>query len=165
MIDRDVIYKSLQPRIVVKSFQSLDHPSLSVVIISWVVAFLMIVLATYALNLSYEVKHRARTMVEQSSVGLNIHHQKIDADKAQFLVDHFQQLYPDLHFVIKNDSFINVSTNDGTKFRQWLSALNDVEDSTPELRWSIETFCVGRCPDATLMNAVLSAESIGFFSP
>jgi len=164
-MDVPSLLRAIRLRTVIKSFQSFDRPSLWGVGLSWVVAFLMMAIASYTFHLASVTKRESAIQMDLVSRGLHVEQDNIDSEKAQLLIDQFKKNYPELHFMMTETHSLIVSTNEGSHFREWLLALNDLDASNPDLRWSLDAFCVGKCPNHNLMTAVLSAQNIHLSKP
>lgn len=163
--DTKALMKALKARIATKAMQTFDRSTVIVVGACWGVAILMMLFAVYAVILSASTRRAAETAAASEPILPKAVHKPINAHDAQSLVDRLKRLYPDLTITLNNDGSVNMSTNDGPKFREWLIAVSYIDVMAPQFRWAIREFCVGKCSGAGLMHAVLTGEKISFEAP
>jgi hypothetical protein len=158
-----IFLKSLSPKIAVKVIESFDRVTALVVGVCWAGAALMIGFALYTVNLTVTAKHAAETALVAEPVLPKAVHRKIEARDVQGLIDRLQHRYPDLIITFKNS--LSISAADGSKFHDWLNVLSYMDEISPQNRWNMEEFCVGRCSGNVLMQATLTGEKITFEKP
>jgi hypothetical protein len=164
-LDPQLLIKSFSPRIASKALQTFDRATTIVVGACWGAAVLMMVFAIYTTTLSVSAKRAEDAALVAEPSLPKIVRQGIDARAAQIMVERLQRRYPDVTFNLANNQNITVTALEGSKFRQWLTALSYIDTISPEYHWSISSFCVGKCQGNDLMRAVLTGERISFEAP
>jgi hypothetical protein len=164
-IDLQFVMKSLSPKIASKALQTFDRATTVVVGACWGAAVLMMAFAIYTTMLSVSAKRASETALVTEPSLPKVVHKTIDGRAAQTMVERLQRRYPDVTFSLATNQNITITAVDGSKFRQWLTALSYIDTISPEYHWSISAFCVGKCPGNELMRAVLTGERISFEAP
>ncbi|MDX2027110.1 MAG: hypothetical protein SFW62_00570 [Alphaproteobacteria bacterium] len=159
--DSRAFLKSLSPQMMAKAVQTFDRATTVVVSVCWAAALLMVVFAIYTLSLSVSTRREAEMATAVEPNIPKIAHKPMDPRSAQMVIDRMQRRFADINFALRGSN-IMVSANDGGKFRQWLTALSYMDTVSPEFRWSIQDFCVGKCTGNELMRTVLTGERITF---
>jgi len=157
--------KSFSPKIANKALQTFDRSTTVVVGACWAAALLMMIFAIYTVSLSVSARRAAETALVAEPNLPKIGHESIDPRVAQMMVDRLRRRYPEVVFNLQGNQNLTVTAIDGSKFRQWLTALSYIDTISPEYHWSLSQFCVGKCPGNEIMRAVLSGERISFESP
>jgi len=165
MSEYQVIFKALQMKFATKAMQTFDRATMVVVGVCWGAAMLMIIFALYAVVLSASTRRAAETAAAAEPVLPKIVRKSIDLNDAQPLVDRLQHRFPNINIALNSDQSINISTLDGPKFRDWITAVSYIDTISPKYRWSIKEFCVGKCTGGALMRAVMVGERITFEPP
>ena len=164
MTDRKTFTNALSPNLLFKNLQSLERGTTWIIGISWLMAILLLGFAVYTLHLSKEAKQDVIIMTASEAKLPDIQHQTVNLSSDQTLISQLQKRYPDIH-VVGQETNLVITASDGANFREWLEALDYVDALAPDWRWSLQAFCVGKCPGRDLMYAVVSAESIKFSMP
>jgi hypothetical protein len=163
-LDAALYLKTLSPRIMSKAVQSFDRVTTIVVGACWAGAILMMVFAIYTVGLSVSAKRATEAALVSEPALPKILHQPIDGHYAQVLLERLQHRYPEITFAFGPGQTLLVTALDGSRFRQWLTALSYIDTISPEYHWSIQQLCVGKC-GAELMHATLMGERISFVAP
>jgi len=164
-LDLQLYIKALSPKLTAKALQTFDRATTVVVSACWAGAILMMAFAVYTTMLSVSAKHAAETAIVEEPALPKINHKSIDQRAAQTVVDRMVHRYPDINFSLANNQTLTVTAIDGSKFRQWLTALSYLDTISPEYHWSIQQFCVGKCHGNELMHAVLIGEKVYLEAP
>lgn len=164
IFDRHTLGKALSPKMAAKIIESFDRATIVVVAACWAAAVLMMVFAVYTVLASTSAKRAAEiaSAVEPALPQIVIN--PVEVSVAQDLITRLSRRYPDIKFSLANDQNLKVTAQDGSKYRQWLTAISYIDTAFPNYHWTLEYFCVGKCR-GELMNAVLKAERISFTVP
>lgn len=163
-IDSRAFLKALSPQMMVRTIQTFDRATTIIVSACWAAAILMMAGAIYTLSLSVSTRREAEVAQAVEPNLPKIVHTNMDAKMAQAVVDRMQRRFPDITFAPRAAN-IMVSATDGAKFRSWLTALSYIDTVSPEFRWSIQEFCVGKCTGNELMKTTLAGERVTFQTP
>ncbi|HUY67739.1 MAG TPA: hypothetical protein VMV79_00375, partial [Alphaproteobacteria bacterium] len=131
----------------------------------WGAALLMVVFALYTVHLSAAAKQDAVKALVAEPILPQIARAHIDTRDAQALTERLQHDYPDLKFTLGRDGSLQVVATDGAQFREWMTALSYIDTISPQYRWSMQEFCVGKCSGSGLMSATLIGERVSFKAP
>ena len=164
-LDPQLIMKSLSPKLTAKALQTFDRATTVVVGACWAGAILMMIFAIYTITLSVSAKRAPKAAIAAEPNLPIVTHKNIDQRTAQFLVDRLQHDYPGITFSLQNNQVLTVLAVEGSKFREWLTALSYIDTISPEYHWTIQQFCVGKCHGNELMRATLTGEKISFEAP
>lgn len=157
--------KVFSPRVVEKAIQTFDRATTVVVGACWGGAVLMMGFAIYTTMATVSAKRdMAKALAVEPSLP-KMTQGKVDERSAEMLVDRLHRLYPEITITLGNGQVVTVSTGDGSKFRQWLTALSYIDTVAPDYHWTLSSFCVGKCPGNELMKAVVTGERIMFEAP
>jgi len=156
------VIKAMSGRFVSKAIHTFDRATIVVVSVCWGAAILMLVFTLYTISLSASTHRAAETAAASEPILPKITRKQIDTRDAKALIDRMQHRYSGMNFTLgNNDNSITVSSTDGAKFHDWVSAVRSVDVSSPKYRWTIKELCVGRCTGA-LMRAMLLGETVTF---
>ena len=156
--------KLFSPKVMAKAVQTFDRATMVVVSTCWGAAGVMVAAAIYTLILSISARHAADNALIAEPNLPKIIHKPMDLRAGQKVYDHMQHRFSDINFTVHGQDIL-VSSTDGTKFRQWLTALSYMDTISPEFHWSITNLCVGKCPNTELMHAAVTGERISFENP
>lgn len=160
-----LLLKSLSPKMITKAIQAFDRAMAIVVGVCWGAAVLMMVFAIYTLTLSVSARHVSDAALVAEPNLPKIVRKSLAPRETQLMVERLQHRYPEINFTLQGDQSVVVSAIDGSRFRQWLTALSYVDTIAPEFHWSLHEFCVGKCNGNEIMRAVLVGENISFEAP
>lgn len=163
-LDTSLLLKVISPRIMNKAMQAFDRSTTIVVSVCWAAALLMTAFSIYTLTLAVSAKKEADNAVTAEPILPKIKSKNIENRKMQTIVERLQRRYPDINISLQTNQALNVSALDGAKFRDWLSALSYIDVISPQYRWQILDFCVGKCRSGELMHAILKGEQVTFES-
>lgn len=164
-MDTKAILKALSPKIMAKIAMTLDRSTLLLTGTAWLAALVTMSLTLYTMHLAVAARHDATTeMVAEPHLPTTTR-RGLDVKEIQTLIDRMKRLYPDLNFDQSSGKTLAVSTNDGSLFREWLTAISYIDSATPQYHWSLQEFCVGKCSGKDLMRATLSGEKISYEAP
>lgn len=163
-VEPSIIMKAMSSRMVTKALQKFDRATTVVVGACWAAAVLIMALAVYTTILSVSAKRAANDAIAAEPVLPKIVRSNIDNRYLQLLLERLQHQFPEVVFSIEKNQSLQVSALDGSKYRQWLTALSYIDTVSPEYHWSISKFCVGKC-SGEIMRAVLTGEKISFQAP
>jgi hypothetical protein len=158
------ILKSFGTRFMSKAAHSFDRATVVVVSVCWGAAIFMIAFTLYTLHVAAATGNAAETAAASEPILPKVVHKPIDAHDTKPLVDRLQHRYPGLNFSTGSDNSIAISSQDGTKFHDWLNVLRYVDIASPKYRWTLKEFCVGKC-SGSLMRAVMVGEVVTFEAP
>ena len=165
MLDPKLFIKILSPKVAAKAVQSFDRATTVVVGACWGAAILMMAFAVYTTMISVSTKRQAENAEIAEPILPKIVRKGIEPRVAQGLVDRLKRLYPDLTFALANNQVLTVTAIDGSKFRQWLTALSYIDAISPQYHWTMTQFCVGKCTGNEIMRANLTGEQIALEAP
>ncbi len=158
--------KAFAPRYISKAIDTFDKASMVIVSVCWGGAIFIMIFAMYTVHLAVEAK---RDTVEAKAMQPSLPIMRKKSPKItemEPIVERLQRRFPNITFDLRRDLSLNISTSDGSMFRNWLTILSYVDTISPEYRWEIREFCVGmRCPSAVPMRAILIAKKITFKAP
>lgn len=163
--DAQLLIKSFSPKIASKALQTFDRATTVVVAACWGGALLMMAFAIYTTMVSVSAKRTTEAAIIAEPSLPRVVHKNIESRNAQILVERLHRLYPEIIISLANNQTITVSANDGSKFRQWLTALSYIDTVSPDYHWSFSSFCAGKCSGNEIMRAVLVGERIAFEAP
>lgn len=164
-LDTRIILKALSPKIVARIATTMDRSTLLLAGIVWMIAVTTMSLAIYTMHLAVAARRDATTeMVAEPHLPKTIR-SGIETKEIQTLIDRMKRLYPGLEFTQSTGKTMTISTNDGSRFREWLTALSYIDSATPQFHWSLQDLCVGKCGGKDLMRAALSGEKISYEAP
>ena len=147
-----------------RDLQSLGQNHMTIMAISWGVALIMVCLATYTAHLSVESRQDTNRLQSVPSVLPRLDVEVVDLAKAVTLHHQLVQRYPDIQIADLEGNIV-ISSNDATKFREWVEAIDYMDTLQADWRWSLPEFCVGQCTGKELMYAVVHAEAVSFSNP
>ncbi|MDP9126781.1 MAG: hypothetical protein M3N08_00785 [Pseudomonadota bacterium] len=163
-MDSKLLLKSLSPKMMSKAIAAFDRATVVVVSACWGAALAMMGIAVYTLVLSISARHATDTVMATEPTLPKVVHKPMDLKQIQAVFDRMGRRFPDITFSVHGQG-LGVTSANGAKFHQWLTALSYVDTISPEYHWSIEEFCVGECVNAELMHAVLKGDRINFEAP
>lgn len=164
-LDTKIILKALSPKLVSKTMATLDRNALLLSGVAWLTMIVTMSLTIYTLHLATTAQRAATAeMVAEPHLPKTVR-KGLDAKEVQTLIDRMKRLYPGLEFSQSTGKSLTVSSNDGAKFREWLTAISYVDAATPQFHWSLQDLCVGKCNGKDLMRATMSGEKISYESP
>ncbi len=157
-----IFLKALSPKVAMKVLESFDRVTALIVGACWAGTALMIGFTVYTVNLTFTAKRTADSALIAEPILPKIVHKKVEAHDVQALVDRFQHRYPNLSITFKGS--LAITASDGSKFHDWLNVLSYLDAVSPQIRWNLDEFCVGKCGN-DLMLAVMSGEKVSFEKP
>lgn len=163
--DAQVFLKALSPTIASKAMNTFDRATTVVVGACWAGAVLIMAFAVYTMTLSVSAKREAEAALVGEPSLPKIERKGMEARKAQIMIERLQKSYPEVNFSLQNNQILNVTAIDGSRFKQWLTALSYIDTISPEYHWAIQEFCVGKCRGGELMRATLRGENVYFKAP
>lgn len=164
-LDTKTILKALSPKIVSKIAAAFDHSTLLLAGAAWLVLIAVMSLTIYTMHLAVAARRDATAeMAAEPHLPKTIRN-GLDAKEVQTLIDRMKRLYPELEFAQATGKTLTIATNDGGRFREWLTAISYIDAATPQYHWSLQEFCVGKCGGKDLMRAALSGEKISYEAP
>ena len=163
-LDSDLYRKVLTLPRVSKLASTFDRNMASILGISWGVALAIMVLAIYVTMMSASMRRAANNAMDVEPALPIINHGGVSPAEMQALMDRMAHRYPELGFTLR-DRAMTVTAVDGTRFRQWLNALSYVDTVSPQLHWTIQDLCVGKCSGSDPMRATVIAERVTFDVP
>ncbi len=150
--------KVFSPRIMARALTSFDRASAFLVVVGWVVAFMMLILADIAV-------HRiASVSVDKESPGVKVVASAMSPDEIKPVYDRLEKRFPDLKMRLDDGQKIEIASDSGAGFQQWIAAIQAVETEAPQFSWSFDSFCVGQCGDRGLMSAAIVGQKKEFSS-
>jgi hypothetical protein len=164
-IKKFIPLKALSPVLVSKAMATFDKATMIVVGVCWGGALMMMAFALYTVSMTVSARHATDAALIAEPSLPKIVRTNMDVRTAQIMLERLQKHYPDINFALQPNQVLKVSTNDGAKFHQWLTALSYIDTIAPEWHWSIQEFCVGKCSGNDLMRAMLTGEHISFEAP
>jgi hypothetical protein len=144
LLDPKLLVKVLSPKIAAKAVQSFDRATTIVVAACWGAAILMMAFAIYTTLTAVSAKRQAENAEIAEPSLPKVVRKNIEPRAAQGLVERLKRLYPDITFNLANNQALTVTAIDGSKFRQWLTALSYIDTISPEYHWTLTQFCVGK---------------------
>ena len=159
-----LFWRFFSPRLMSKALASLDRSAAVVVGVCWSAALIMVIIAVLATRSAVSAKRDAEAalaieptlpMASQSSL------RQIDV---KAVVDRVQHQFPDVTIEADNSQAIIIKTGEGSRFHQWILALNYLDAIDSQYRWTLRDFCVGRC-GGDLMRAVVVGQKTSFSVP
>lgn len=164
-LDTRIILKALSPKLVAKVAGTLDRNALMLSGIAWLVVVATMSLTLYTLRLAAQARQAATAeMVAEPHLPKTVR-KGLDSKEVQVLIDRMKRLYPGLEFSQATGKSLSISSNDGARFREWLTAISYIDSATPQFHWSLQDFCVGKCNGKDMMRATLSGEKISYEAP
>jgi len=145
--------------------KTFDRATTIVVGVCWGAAIIMMAFAVYIVSLSASTRRASETAAAAEPILPKIVKKPIDAQDALPLTDRLQHRFPGITFSLGPDQSLSVSTNDGSKFREWVTVLGYIDTISPKYRWTIKELCAGKCQGNTLMHALLVGEHVSFEAP
>ncbi|MER2519664.1 MAG: hypothetical protein ABTQ34_03130 [Bdellovibrionales bacterium] len=165
LFDAKLILKAMTPKIVAKVITAFDRSTLLLSGATWLVMIVTMSLTIYTMHMAIAARRDAtKEMVAEPHLPKTIR-SNIDAKEIQALIDRLKRLYPGLEFTQTAGKTLTIATNDGSKFREWLTALSYIDSVTPQFHWSLYELCAGKCGGKDLMRAALSGEKISYEAP
>ena len=164
-IDTKVLLKFLSPRIVAKAVMTTDKSTALVVSVCWAAAFVVLILAVYAVHGAASAKKDAEAALVAEPVLPVARTTPIGDSDVQVAVDRMQSQFPDIKFEAGPDHMVVIKSNDGARFHQWISALSYIDSMSPQLHWTLDSFCVGNCRGTEVMKATVAGVRITFSLP
>ena len=163
-LDRRLIMRAISPKLATKAIQTFDKATILVVSVCWAAALVMTSFAIYTIIASSSARRAAESAQVMEPILPKINRAAIEPRAAQQLLDRLKHRYPEVTFSTTNDQQLKVSSADGSKFREWLTAVTYVDIMSPDFHWTVQDFCVGKCK-GDIMSATLKAEKISFAAP
>ncbi len=163
--DTKVILKALSPKIASKVIATFDRSTMMLSGVAWLVMIVTMSLTLYTMHMAIAARRDAATEIVAEPHLPKTMRSSLDAREIQALIDRMKRLYPGLEFTQSTGKTLTVSTNDGSKFREWLTALSYIDSVTPQYHWSLSELCAGKCGSKDLMRAALSGEKISYDAP
>jgi hypothetical protein len=158
--------KAFSVSVMQRAIAAFDRATMVVVLACWSGAILVMLFALYTLNLSVTAKRETiEAAAHEPSLPKMVNKPPTMAELNP-LVDRLKQRYPELTFSLAGDTSLTISSNEGARFRTWLTVLSYIDTISPQYRWSMREFCVGvKCGSSSLMRAIVTAEKISFAPP
>ncbi len=164
--DIRVFLRFFSTRLFVRFFQTQDK-ALSVVLgICWATALAILTLSTYAVhNAATTRKEAATALVSQPHLPV-INTKPLEERDVQIAADRLSRQFANLKFdVLRDQKLIRITSNDGTHFNDWVSAVAYLDTMAPDMHWQLTSLCVGSCSDSTLMSATIAGEKKTYTLP
>jgi hypothetical protein len=161
-----ILIRVFSPRLIGKALSALDKSTAIVVGMCWLAAVVMLIAASMSVHSVMLAKKEAAdatiatpVLPEATTIGIN-------AQDAQQVVGRLQRQFPDIKFDIDGNQMIFMSASEGSKFHQWITALGYIDAMAPQYRWTLRTFCVGKCNSGQdLMKASVTGQKMTFSLP
>lgn len=163
-IDYPLLKKVFSPRILAAVIRGFDRATLMIIGTCWMMTVLVMVLAMYTVNHSAQVRRDAEAALAVEPVLPKINHTPVGGRELQVMIDRLQKRYPEIA-VTWQTGVLNLSTTNGGFYRQWLTAIGQVDTLYPQFRWKVLNFCVGKVCGQNLMGIDLVGERIEFEMP
>lgn len=152
------------PRIISKVLVSLDKSTAIVISACWLAAFVMLILAVFAVHGALSSKNDASDALAAEPVLPVAASTPMSVREMQVISDRLQHQFPDIKIEAGSNMLLSIKSDDGAKFHQWIAALSYVDTMSPQYRWSLRDFCVGNCSGG-LMRASVSGQKMVFSLP
>ncbi|MDD3370820.1 MAG: hypothetical protein PHE27_03220 [Alphaproteobacteria bacterium] len=151
--DAKIPFRVFSPSRIARAVSAFDKSTTMIVGTCWLAALVMMILAIVSVHAAVDYKKEAATASSVNPVLPTIKKVSIPPHELQKVVERLQKQFPDIKIDLRAPSGINVRTNDGNQFHQWITALNYVDTMAPEYRWTLKDFCTGSCSNGFLMSA------------
>lgn len=158
-----LIMKSFSPGVIARVIMTFDKATIAIVATCWAATVFMGFLALYAVNQSVLAKATADHALAVEPALPMMGRRPMDGRDAQGILARFVRRYPDL-VVDYKEGFV-VSASDGSKYHEWITALDYLETLAPKYQWQIIELCIGAKCGQNVMTAVLKGERIAFEMP
>ena len=163
--NRMVVLSFFSPRIIAKAVTTLDKSTTFVVGSCWAAAFVILILAVFAVRGAVSAQKDAMSALVAEPVVPVAQKTSIDAHEVQVTMDRMQHQFPDVKIESGGNQSVIIRSNDGSRFHQWVAALSYVDSMSPQIHWTLNEFCVGNCKGSDLMRAAVSGERVTFSLP
>ena len=149
----------------VRALARLDKSTAIIVMTCWIAAFVMLIFADVAVQNVASSKKTATETIALEPALPQVTTVAISPDEIQSIFSRLQHQFPNLKIQVDADQRLDIKSDDGADFNQWISALGYVEILAPQFHWALYEFCVGSCGEKGLMSAVVSGQNKGFSLP
>lgn len=163
-IDTKLLLKVLSPNVLDKAMQSFDRATLVVVSGAWIAATVMMGVATYTVTAANKIHRDTQNATALEPPVPKVDYKTVDPREVDAIVKRLKERYAGLTVSNQREQGIRISSNDGSKFREWLAALNYINAIAPSYRWRMIEMCVGKC-NKDIMSADIQAQKISFKAP
>jgi len=164
-LDPKLILRATSPQVAAKVIHSLDKSTAVVMGICWMAAFTMLILAVMSVKGAILSQKDASGAVASEPVMPLITTSAVSAKEIHSIVDRLQRQFPGVKFNVGQGQTLEIKSDEGAKFHQWISSLSYVDTMSPDYRWSVRDFCVGSCGGKGLMQAVLQGQKVVLSRP
>jgi len=147
--------RAFSPSLIARGLTSFDRATGFLVVLCWIAAFAMLIMADIAV-------HRAASLAETKTGGAQVVASAMSPDEIQPVFERLRQRFPALKIRLEDGQKLEIWSNDGSSFQQWIAAIQAVETFAPQFYWSFEAFCVGQCADRGLMSAAIVGQKKEF---
>ncbi len=153
--------KVFSPSTIARALTSFDRATGWLVILCWVAAFALLVMADIAVHKAASVKDEG-SGTTAAETDIRVVSAALSPDEIQSVYNRLQRAYATLKISLDDNQRIEIKSDDGGAFRQWVAALAAVEILAPQFHWRFDALCVGQCGERSLMSAVISGEKKDF---
>lgn len=164
-LDAKLLLRAFSPTRVVQAFNTLDKSMSVIVSTCWIAAFSTMILAIIAVRGAAAYKKEAASALAIDPVMPAISMSAPGAREIDSIVSKLQRQFPDIKITSKHGLAVEIRSNEGLQFHQWITAISYLDTMAPQYRWTIRDFCTGVCPGQMLMNAVLTGQKINMSLP
>ena len=160
-----VIFKAISPRMLAKVIRGFDRATLAIVGLSWSATIVIMVMALYTINLSAAARRDAEAAMAVEPILPIVSHGPVGGKDLQLLIERLQKRYPEVTVTWVNNA-LAIGGSSGAVFKQWLTAIGQVDTLYPQFRWRIQGLCVGKaCGGQSIMAIELVGERVAFEMP
>jgi len=165
--DAKFLMRVFSPSRISRALNSLDKSAGLIVGVCWLAALVMLVLAIYAVHGAVSSKREAATAMSTEPVLPTISNTPATPREIQLIIERLQRQFPDIKIETRQGQgqILAVTSSDGSKFHQWITALSYIDTMSPQYSWTLREFCAGACAGNQIMSAVVSGQRITLSAP
>lgn len=165
MSAQNLLKKVLSSRLVVKAVMKFDQTTAIVVGLCWLIAFIMIIIASVSVNAVFSAKKEAFNAISAKPVLPVTVMTPITMQEEKGLLVRLKRDFPDLAYEINANGNISIESSNSRLFQEWIGVLSYIDAMSPQYRWEFVNFCVGKCKNDTTMQASVTGKKISFAPP
>jgi hypothetical protein len=170
LLDLKTLLRAFAPGRAAHALKMLEKSTALIVSTCWLAALVTLALAIMAAHGAVSFKKEVVKAVAVEPVLPTITANPISQNEIQMLADQLRHQFPEIRIDVKNpqgkaSGAIEIGTDDGSRFHEWITAISYLDTMAPQYRWTLGAFCTGACPGGHLMTAALTGQKLVISMP